>query len=148
MNDISQPQYAKPISWMRRGASYVAILLFGLAAGFLPMWAKSRTSATSLSEATSRASLATMQNALASAAIDAQRGDYESARQAASDFFTSLREEANKGDGSLLSVGQRGGIEPLFAQRDELISLLARNDPAGTERLFDLYVSFRELMGK
>jgi len=92
--------------------------------------------------------LARMQNTLASAAIDAHRGDYESARATASSLFTSLRAEASKGDDSILSQAQKDGVEPLFARRDELISLLARNDPAAAERLSDLYVSFRELMTK
>ena len=44
----------------------------------------------SLSEAEQQLTLARMQNALASAAIDARRGDYESAHQSAGDFFTSV----------------------------------------------------------
>lgn len=92
--------------------------------------------------------MARMQNSLASAAIDARRGDYESARQAASSFFTSLREEVNKGDDSGFSQAQKDGVELVFTRRDEIISLLSRNDPAATERLSDLYVSFREFMGK
>ena len=90
--------------------------------------------------------LARMQNTLASAAVDAHRGDYESARVTTSGFFTSLRAEANKGVDS--GFWQAQGVEPLFARRDELISLLARNDPAAAERLSDLYVSYRELMSK
>ena len=89
--------------------------------------------------------LARMQNTLASAAIDARRGDYESARRAASSFFTSLRAEANKDDSSL-SPAQKAGLEPVFTRRDEIISLLARSDPASAERLSDLYVSFRETL--
>lgn len=92
--------------------------------------------------------MARMQNSLASAAIDSRRGEYESARQAASIFFTTLRDEANKGDSSSLSRAQRDGIEPVFTRRDEIISLLARNDPAATDRLSDLYVLFREFLGK
>jgi len=135
---------------------YAALLIVGFILGFLVMRARSRAS---LSEATGenalasavaahQLELATMQNKLASAAIDAHRGDYESARTTASSFFTSLRAEAGKGDDSILSQAQKDGVEPLFTRRDELISLLARNDPAAAERLSDLYVSFRELVGK
>ena len=139
-------------------------LIAGFLLGFVPMWVKSRQSSRSLSEATGQSdlaktqntlasalaeqqlNLARMQNTLASAAIDARRGDYESARQAASSFFTSLRAEANKGDDSSLSQAQKALVEPAFIRRDEIISLLARNDPACTERLSDLYVSFREML--
>lgn len=148
MTAVSQSQSVKPISWIRRLITYAVVLLIGFALGFVPMWLMSRESASRLSEATSRAGLATMQSNLASAVIDAQRGDYEAARIAASSFFTSLREEANRVDDSSLSQAQKDGVEPVFARRDETISLLARSDPAATERLSDLYVSFRELMSK
>jgi len=155
---------------MQPSLIYVVILVVGILIGFVPMWIVSRRSSSqssrSLSEATDQSDLArtqnalasavaarqleraTMQNTLASAAIDAHRGDYESARTTTSSFFTSLRAEVSKGNDSTLSQAQKDGVEPLFARRDELISLLARNDPAASERLSDLYVSFRELMGK
>jgi hypothetical protein len=128
------------------------------------MWVQSRQSSKSFSEAMDQSdsartqialaltqveqqlNLVRMQNALASAAIDARRGDYESARQAASGFFISLQTEANKGDDSSLLQAQKAIVEPAFALRDEIISMLARNDPACTERLSDLYVSFREML--
>jgi len=139
-------------------------LIAGFLLGFVPMWVRSRQSSRRLSEAMDqsdlartqnalalaqveqRLNLARMQNTLASAAIDARRGDYELARQAASSFFTSLRAEANKGDDSSLSQAQKALVEPAFAPRDEIISLLARSDPVSTERLSDLYVSFREML--
>jgi len=164
MTSHSDPYADNRVSWIRRGITYAIVLLVGFLIGFVPMQA--RNSANQLSEATTQADLvrsrdalasavvegelhlATMQNTLASAAIDAQRGDYESARQAVSSFFTSLQEEANKGADSILSQAQQDGVEPLFARRDETISLLARNDPAAAERLSDLYVAFRELLGE
>jgi len=149
---------------------YAVLLIVGFLIGFVPMWIVSRRSsgrsARSLSEATDQSDLARtentlasavaarqlelarLQNTLASAAIDAHRGDYESARVTASSLFTSLRVEANKRGDSILSQAQKDEVEPLFTRRDELISLLARNDPASAERLSDLYVSFRELMSK
>jgi hypothetical protein len=77
-----------------------------------------------------------------------QRGDYESARQYASVFFTALRAEVDKGDRSGLSPAQRDGVQPLFAMQDEVITLLARNDPAAVARSSDLYVSFRDVLAQ
>jgi hypothetical protein len=88
-----------------------------------------------------------MRNTLASATIDARRGEYEPARQAASNFFTSLSAEADKGTGSVLTDSQKQNIQPLFAGRDEVITLLARSDPAAADRLADLYASYRKAMG-
>ena len=87
-----------------------------------------------------------MQSSLASAAIDARRGDYEPARQAVSQFFTSLRAEIDKGDTSNYTPAQRQGMQPLFDGRDELITLLARSDPASADRLADLFVAYRKIM--
>ena len=156
----------RSVPWTRRLGSYAAILLVGFLIGFVPMWIRERASAKDISEAATRADLtrsadvlaagmveqdltrAALQAALASATIDAQRGDYESARQYASEFFTALRAEVDKGDGSALSPAQRDGVQPLFAVQDEVITLLARNDPAAAGRFSDLYVSFRELMAE
>jgi len=75
-----------------------------------------------------------------------RRGDYEPARQATSDFFTFLRAEVSIGAGSTLSQAQREGVQRLFAQRDELITLLARDDAASADQLTDLYVSYSKIM--
>jgi hypothetical protein len=38
-------------------------------------------------------------------------------------------------------------VEQLFAGRDEIITLLARNDPASADRMSDLYVAYRKAVG-
>jgi hypothetical protein len=143
---------------------YVLVLILGFLIAFIPMWARSRKSSKNMSNLTNRSdvargrnelastaaakelALARMQNSLANVVIDARRGGYESARQNASTFFTSLRAEANKGDDSSLSKPQKEAAKPMFEKRDEIVTLLARSDPAGAERLSDLYLAFRELM--
>jgi hypothetical protein len=132
---------------MRRFVIYGAVLLVIFLLGFVPMWLKARQSASSLAEAEHRLTLAGMQNNLASAVIDARRGDYEPARQAVSQFFTSISTEIDKGDASELTQAQRQGLQPLLAGRDEVITLLARSDPASADRLSDLYVAYRKAMG-
>jgi hypothetical protein len=130
----------------RRVGPYAAVLLAGLLLGFVPTWLKSRACADSLAASERQLGLARIRNTIASAALDARRGEYEPARQAASQFFVSLRAEADKGEASALNAAQRGGVEPLFAQRDELITLLARSDPASADRLSELYVAYRKVV--
>lgn len=144
--DVVRPERTKHTSPVRRIVIYAALLLVAFLLGLVPMWLKARQCADSLAESERRLGLAQMQSHLASSAIDARRGDYEPARQAASQFFTSLRAEADKGDASALTQAQRGGVQPLFVQRDEIITLLARSDPASADRLFDLYASYRRLV--
>ena len=147
MSEDVEPRPIKSAPAMRRFVIYGAVLLVIFLLGFVPMWLKARQSASSLAEAEHRLTLAGMQNNLASAVIDARRGDYEPARQAVSQFFTSISTEIDKGDASELTQAQRQGLQPLLAGRDEVITLLARSDPASADRLSDLYVAYRKAMG-
>jgi biopolymer transport protein ExbB/TolQ len=146
MSDDAQPKPVKANFLTRRVTIYAVLLLVGFLLGFVPMWLKYRESSASLSAAEEQLNPARRQNTLASAVIDARRGDYEPARQAASDFFNSLRAETDRGNESALSQAQREGVQALFKQRDEIITLLARGDPAAADRLSDLYVSYRKIM--
>ena len=146
MNEDLLHKPTQPSSWMRRYIIYAAVLLVVFLLGLVPMWLKARTAASSLAETEHQLALSKMQNDLASAVIDARRGDYEPARQAVSRFFTSLRTEIDKGDNSDYTEAQRNGLQPLFAGRDELITLLARSDPAAADRLSDLFLSYRKIM--
>ena len=148
MSDDVQPKPIKTNSLPQRVIFYIVLLLVAFVLGFVPMWLKFRECFSSLSEVEHQLNLARIQNTLAAAVIDARRGDYEPARQAASGFFTFLRAETDRGNDSALSQAQREGVQALFTQRDEIITLLARSDPAAADRLSDLYVSFREIMKK
>ena len=132
---------------MRRFVIYAGVLVVVFLLGFVPMWLQARASSARLADAERRLTLVGMQGDLASAAIDARRGDYEPARQAVSRFFTSLRAEIDKGDTSNFTEAQRAGVQPLFAGRDEIITLLARSDPASADRLSDLYAAYRKALG-
>lgn len=146
MSEDFQPKPVNPIPSMQRILIYAAVLLIVFLIGFVPMWLKARGCAGELATAQRELSLARLHNTLASATIDARRGDYEPARQAASNFFTSLGAEADKATGSALTDSQKQNIQTLFAGRDEVITLLARSDPASADRLSDLYASYRKVM--
>lgn len=146
MNADAPPKPVTSTPLMRRIIFYTDLLLVAFLLGFVPMWLKARKYSRSLSEAERQLNLVRTQNALVSAIIDAQLGDYEPARQAASDFFTFLRAEIDRGDDTALSPEQREGVQLLFIQRDEIITLLARSDPAAIDRLSDLYGLYRKVM--
>ncbi len=146
MSEDVQPKPVESSPVMRRFIIYAGVILVIFLLGFVPMWLKARTATRSLVETEHQLILVRMQSNLASAVIDARRGDYEPARQAASQFFTSLRAEIDKGNTSNFTPAQRHGMQPLFAGRDEIITLLARSDPASADRLSDLYVSYRKIM--
>ena len=140
-----KPVKSRPAA--QRFLIYAAVVVVIFLLGFVPMWLRARAASSSLVETEHQLMMVRMQSSLASAAIDARRGDYEPARQAVSQFFTSLRAELDKGDTSNYTQAQRQGMQPLFAGRDELITLLARSDPASADRLADLFVAYRKIIG-
>jgi hypothetical protein len=137
---------ARSSNLLRRVGIYAALMLIAFLVGFVPMWLKARESGNNLATTERTLSSARLQNALASAALDARRGDYEPARQAASQFYTSLRADIDKGDDSALTPAQRDAAQSLFAGRDEIITLLARGDPAVADRLSDVYAAYRKIV--
>jgi len=146
VSEDTQSKQVKTTHPMRRFVFYVVLLIAAFLGGFIWMGLKYRACSATLSEAERQSSLVRMENTLAAATIDAQRGEYETARLTASDFFTFLRAETDKGVDSALSQAQIDGAQPLFAQRDQAITLLSRGDVASADLLSDLYVAFRTLV--
>ena len=133
---------------LRFATIFVTLALLFFAAGLVPMWMKARAADAKRKLAERELRMLAIQSTLASAAINARRGDYESARQEASRFFTGLREEFDAGRRSVFTEAQRAQLQPLSVPRDNLITLLARSDPAAADRLSDLYVAYRKAAGK
>ncbi len=135
------------VPW-KRIAIYAAVLLVVFLLGFVPMWLTARGRASERDAARRELRLSEVRNGLASATIDARRGEYEPARQATSEFYTALRNQLDAAGGdSDLTPAQRESLRPLLDQRDNLVTLLARGDPASADRLSNLYLSYRKGMG-
>jgi len=146
VSEVARSEPVRTTHRMRRFILYVALLLAAFLGGFIWMGLKYRECSRSLSALERQSSLVKMEVLLGSAAIDARRGDFETARLAVSDFFTSLRAKTDKGIDSALSQAQIDGAQPLFAQRDQAITLLSRGDVASADLLSDLYVAYRALV--
>jgi hypothetical protein len=147
-NDTTIPNGSNSIARnerVRRLILYAALLLVAFLAGLVPMWLKSRTYARERDAAQASLRISNLQNSLANAAIDARRGEYEPARQAASEFFTNLGAELGApGRDSAFNEGQRTALRSMFDARDDTITLLARSDPASVDRLVNLYTNYRQ----
>lgn len=128
---------------LRRLVVYAAVLLVVFLLGLVPMWITAREHARERDLARAALRISTLQNALASAVIDARRGEYELARQSASGFFTNLRAEIERGLDSAFNPSQQNDLRSILDSRDDVITLLARSDPASTDRLVDLYNTYR-----
>lgn len=86
--------------------------------------------------------LANLEINLASAAVLARHGDYAAARDAASRFFSDAQVELDA-RGDALTPGHRAYLQSVLAERDAIITLLARGDAAGAERTTAMYVAYR-----
>lgn len=139
---IASPRKRSP-----RFVLYLILLLVAFLLGYVPMWMKVRDQNTAREKAEHTLTLTRIVKDLGSAAIDARRGEYEAARQEASAFFTAAHFEVDQREKSTLSQQQRDGLAAQLGSRDELITLLARNDPASADRLSNLYVAVRKSVG-
>ena len=146
--EASRPKSAPRSGTLKRVGAYLGVALVVFLLGLVPMWLKARQAASQRDAARRELRLSQLQGTLASAAIDARRGEYEPARQTASDFFTALRGQLDAGAESALTSEQREAAAPLLDRRDHLITLLARSDPAAAELLSELYVSYRRAVNE
>jgi len=127
---------------LKRWLIRIGALLLAFLIGFVPMWLNNQQLNRSLEERDRELRRGRIQNVLASAAIYARRGEYETARQNTSSFYTELSQEMDKGANSILTEQERLGMNTVLAERDEMITLLSRNDPAAGERLSNVFVEY------
>jgi hypothetical protein len=144
MDDSTNPPVT--VERPKRLGVYATVIFAAFALGFVPMWLVARTRANERDVVQQALRLTQLESGLGAAAIQARRGDYEPAREATSTFYTNLRAELERSP-SGFTEPQREMMPSLLAQRDQLITLLARADPAAADRLADAYVSYRQTTG-
>ena len=120
----------------------IGVVLLAFLLGFVPMWLSNRQLSAELANRDKELRRGRIQNTLTAATIYARRGEYETARQNTSSFFTEVRGEIDNGDAGILSEQERIGLNRVMAERDEVITLLSRNDPAAAERLSNMFVEY------
>ncbi len=131
----------------RRWLIYAGALLAAFLLGLLPMWWAKTSVDSELKQAQLELRRQELHNTISSAAVYARRGEYETARQHMSMFFTETQAELEKADSTVYTAEQRSQMPALLSSRDEIITLLSRGDPAAAERLSDLYVTYRAATG-
>lgn len=128
---------------MRRWLIFAILVLVAFLAGLLPMAWKYMNTSGELSEANAKVARTQLENGLASATIYARRGEYETARQNASKFFTDVKATIDSTSTNILSASEKTVVGEMLAGRDDIITLLSRGDPASADRLSDLYVRYK-----
>lgn len=133
---------------MKKFGIYAAILLIAFLLGFLPMWLQKRE-VSNLQIATQRQLDRTeIKGLLTTAIVEARRGEYESARQMTSDFYTKLRAQVDDTSNVTYSSDERGKLNSVFADRDATITMLAQRDPASSEKLTQMYIAYQTALGQ
>ena len=136
--DPASPTSNTTQKWLIR----IGLLLLAFVLGFVPMWVSNRQLSADLATRNKELHRSRVLNSLTAATIYARRGEYETARQNASSFYTDVRSEMDKGNDGILTEQERIGLNRVMAERDEIITLLSRNDPAAAERLSNAFVEY------
>jgi hypothetical protein len=88
-----------------------------------------------------------VESTLGAAAIDAQGGSYETARQHASEFFTLLQDAvANATEDE--PAERTTAMRELLGQRDAIITMLSRSDPQSGPQLARMFMRYRIALGE
>ena len=130
---------------VRRAALYLTALAVAFLIGFAPMWLQARMQLSETRALQAQLNVVRLENTLAAAALLAGRGEYEPAREAMTRFYSDLQVQVDHPN-SVFGPEQKEGLRAALSGRDELITLLARSDPASAERLAALYVTQRPLL--
>lgn len=123
---------------------YAAILALVFLLGFVPTCMMARRRGIERDTAQTALRISNLQNSVGNAIVDARAGNYELARQQASDFFNKLGAEIEQDRGSIFNSTQEAKLRSLFDERDKTITLLARSDPYSADQLTKIYNQYRE----
>lgn len=130
------------------GAVIAAIVAFAIGAGWQYSSARNyrtqlETSRVQLDSTRYELTYEKLEATLGAATIEAHRGNHESARRLASDFFSGLQAEMESAPGAA-----RAELDRILSQRDAMITALSRGSPESPGLLSDLYVRYRTAMGR
>ncbi len=114
--------------------------LLGFLAGFLLQNGQVNRARQQVVATSAALQAARLEATLSAAVIEAQGGRFEVARQQASDFYTGLQRRLLP----VIDAGSQAEVRTMLADRDSIITALARNDPASTGTLAGVLTRLRE----
>lgn len=120
----------------------VIATVLAFAAGFLWQNARARAVQEKLDTANVELTFERLQSTLAAATIESDRGNYEIARQLASEFFTGLQTDLHRAP-----EARHDELRRILAQRDVIITAASRSDPQTGSLLAQLYGTYRVASG-
>ncbi len=145
-NDVRVKEKTAQSPLIRWGI-FAAIVLIAFLIGLIPMLMQKWSVEGELAATQKQLRQTEIKGLLTGAIVEANRGEYEPARQNASNFFTRLDEERKKGNDGFLTEAERENMTPVFAVRDSIITMLAQRDTASVERLSNVYSTYLQATG-
>jgi hypothetical protein len=120
----------------------VVATVLAFAIGFLWQNMRARGIQDKLDTANVELTFARLENKLAAATIEADRGNYEIARQLSSEFFTGLQTDLDRAPET-----RQAELRRILTQRDVIITAASRSDPQTGSLLAQLYSTYRVAFG-
>lgn len=121
-----------------RGLTVLGAILLAFLIGFGLQFFRAQQASRDLDRTQATLHLTRMEATLAAATVDAQRGNYESARVLASEFFSELQGRVDQAPREA-----QDDFRTILAERDDVITALSRGAPDSGERLAALLVRYR-----
>lgn len=121
----------------------IAMVVVAFLIGFGWQFTRARALDEELSRTTTTLTFKNLEATLAAATIEAFRGNYEIARQLASQFFTALQNDMEQAP-----ADKRTELNAILGQRDVIITAASRADPQTASLLGQLYSTYRVAFGE
>lgn len=129
--------WLREMSRTQRTGLLVLVLALVFLLGFVPQWLRVRSLDSQLNESRYELALLELEGRAGAALAEAQRGNYERARQLMTGFFSGLQ-----GRTVTFEPSARQEVEAILRQRDEIITLLSRAEPEAVSRLNLIYTRY------
>jgi hypothetical protein len=115
----------------------VGIALVAFLLGFLPQWSRGNGLRDRLHASQHDLRMSRVEGQIGAALTESLRSNYERARQLMTEVYSTLQAEAPGLQGT-----QRREVDAILAQRDEIVTLLARAAPESSQRVMLLYTRY------
>ncbi|HEY7770367.1 hypothetical protein [Longimicrobium sp.] len=115
----------------------VGAALLGFLLGFLPQWSRANGLRDDLDDTRLQLRTAQIENRIGAALAESLRSNYERSRQVMTTVFSDL--QAVRGQ---VSPAQQKEVDAILAQRDEMVTLLARAAPESSQRLMLIHTRY------
>lgn len=117
-------------------AALVAFLL-----GFVPQWSRANRLSDNLEDTRLQLRTAQIENRIGAALAESLRSNYERSRQLMTTVFSDLQ-----GVRGQVAPAQQKEVDAILAQRDEIVTLLARAAPESSQRLMLIHTRYHNAL--